>query len=439
VSKAGLRLSTAAMCLCTSLFAFAPSRAAASTQFESSGTLPGGGTYVVSSDPLAATAAIELWFRAPSAGSNNAYPGIARLALAALAASSPPHGTSLAQLVNRMGGSLSLTVYPDIAMVGVSVPFWDATQALRALTSAYFAPAISSEGLKSALRDCAIAAAQGRFDSDRVMQDALFSELFAAGPAHVAPIPDSASAFARIPEDQVRAFAARAFRQGNAVLSIAGAAGTQLLADVRGAAASSSADPPYDSPLSNAPGSMDRSGALQGFGLAWAGAPISDQKAATALDFIADYLFDSDHGTFAKAVQAARPDAFVSGQFITLHNPGVLLVVVSGANTPELRAQLSDAVAATKKPMDEKTFTAARSAFRYHLLSQTQTPMSRADNLGWYAAEGNAAYAPGAGSGEYLNAVEALDPGYVAQTARTYLQRPAAVQLISTGQKGTAT
>lgn len=432
----------AAICLCISLLAFHAPRASADTpaQFETSGTLPGGGTYVIRRDELSATAAMELWFRAPADGSDGKYPGISRLAITALAASAPLHGTSLSELINRYGGSLSINVYPDISMVGVSVPSWDAPQVLRALTAAYFNPSISSEGLKAALRDCAVAAAQTRFDAERVLQDALFAQLFASGPAHYPPTPGTAADFTEIPQDALKAFAQRAFRQNNAVLSLAGAVNAQLLANVRGGGnAGAPMDAPFDSALASAPGSTARSSEVPGVGFAWAGPPIADAKAATALDFVADYLFDTDHGTLARMIQKAHPHAYVNGQFITLHNPGVMLLTISGLNTPAIRAQVTDALEAMQQPMAAAAFEAARNAFEYHILSQTQTPVSRADNYGWYAVEGNTAYAPGAASGDYLKAVQSLDAGYVAQMVRTYLQRPAVVQLISSDQKGTST
>lgn len=429
------------LCTCMSLFAFGPALAAPQTPaYESSGSLPGGGTYVMRRDELAATSAMELWFRAPADGQNGNYPGISRLAIAALAASKPAHGTSLAELVNRLGGTLTINVYPDIAMVGASVPSWDAAQVLRALTSAYFSPTISSDGWKSALRDCGIAAAETRFDAERILQDTLFQQLFASGPAHYPPTPGSSADFAKIPQDAVKTYAQRAFRATNTVLSLAGDVSPQLLSNIRGSSGGAAEmDAPIDSTVVPQPESVTKSAYVSGVGFAWAGPPITDPKAATALDFVADYLFDGDHGTLAQTIQKTNHDVFVNGQFITLHNPGVLLLTISGANSVDLRKQVTDAIDAMQQPMDGKAFDAARTAFEYHLLSQTQTPLSRADNFGWYAVEGNASYAPGGASGDYLKAVQSLDPGYVAQVVRTYLQHPAVVQLLEADQKGTTT
>jgi predicted Zn-dependent peptidase len=137
-------------------------------------------------------------------------------------------------------------------------------------------------------------------------------------------------------------------------------------------------------------------------------------------------------------MRKTQRDAFVNGQFITLHNPGVLLVTVSGSTASSLRSVVTDAVSGMQKPLSANAFNAARMAFEYHILTQTQTPSSRADNYGWYAAEGNLQYAPGDESSQYFQAAQSLDPGYVADVVRKYLQRPAVVQLL-TSPRGTTT
>lgn len=424
-----------------SLLVFMPSsgRAAAQNVTTDTGALPGGGTYIVRRDTTAPTVAIELWYRAPAAGYDESTPGISRLAITAIAASAAPHGTSLAELVTRVGGSLAINVYPDIAMVGVSVPSWQSAPLIRALTNAYFSPTLSDDGYKAAVRDSAVAAAEAHFDSDRILQDSLFAHIFSAGPAHYPPVPSSAQDFAKIPAAAVRAFAGRAFRRGNVFMTLTGNIYTKWIADVAGAAASqNAADPPFDSTVSTANVDVTQTSQVPGIGFAWIGPPIADPKAATAMDFIADYLFDGDHGIVAAAIRKKQQDAFVTGQFITLHNPGVLLVTVSGSTADALRTAITDAVTAAGQPLPVDKFNAARSAFVYHILTQTQTPSSRADNYGWYAAEGNAPYAPGDEMSEYFKAAQSLDPGYVADVVRKYLQHPAIVQLL-TSPRGTTT
>ena len=380
----------------------------------------------VHSDPTVATTAIELWYRVPSAGYDLKSPGIARLALAAVAASKPAGGSSISEIVNRLGGSLSLEVYPDIAMIGASVPSASAGSALRAMTNAFFSAMITSAGMKAAAQDSAIVAAQIPFDSARTLQDALFAQLFAQGPAHYAAVPD-ATEFAKIAQSDVQAFATRAFARGNAIVSLAGNVDRSLESSLT--PGGSALDQPYDSSLGSPAPETSVSARAAGLGVAWAGPRISDTRAATAMDFVADYLFDPDHGTLPQSIRTRR-DVFVTGQFITLHDPGVLVVTVSGETASSLQQNVLGAVAGMQKPLDAAAFARAQKAFVYHILSQIQTPVARADNAGWYAAEGNGLYAPGNDSGQYLAAAASLDPQFVAQAVRTYLAHPVIVHLI---------
>jgi len=386
-------------------------------------------------DPTAGTAAIELWYRVPAAGYDLKSPGIARLALAAAAASHAAGGSSLSEIVNRLGGSLSLEVYPDISMVGASVPASSAVSVLRAMTSAFFNPAITAAGMKIAAQDSAVVAVKQPFDSLRTLQDALFAQLFSQGPAHYAPVPDP-SAFAKLAQSDVQTFASRAFQRANAILSLAGNVDKSLAAGIAGNDAAV-AVAPYDSTPAGRAADISVSARAAGLGLGWTGPRIADTRAATAMDFVADYLFDPDRGTVTRAVRAQR-DLFVNGQFVTLHDPGVLLVTLSGETAATSQQTVLDAVAAMAQPLDAAAFAQARKAFLYHILSQIQTPLERADNAGWYAAEGNAQYAPGDSSGTYLNAASSLDPQFVAQTVRAYLQRPVIVRLIQSSP-GTST
>ncbi len=391
----------------------------------------------VHSDPTVPTTAIELWYRAPAAGYDLKSPGIARLALAAVAASKPAGGSSLSEIVNRLGGSLSLEVYPDIAMVGASVPASSAASVLRAMTNAYFNTTINAAGMKVAAQDSAVVAAQQPFDSARTLQDALFSQLFAQGPAHYAPVPDAAE-FAKLAPGDVQAFATRAFQRGSAIVSLAGNV-DQSLETSLAASAIATINEPYDSTLAPGLAESSVSARAAGLGFAWAGPGISDTRADTAMDFIADYLFDPDHGTLPQSVRSQR-DLFVTGQFVTLHDPGVLLVTISGETASSLQQNVLDAVAQMQQPLDAATFARAQKAFVYHILSQIQTPVERADNAGWYAAEGNAQYAPGNASGMYVSTANSLDPQFVAQTVRAYLQHPVIVRLIqSTSGASSAT
>jgi predicted Zn-dependent peptidase len=192
------------------------------------------------------------------------------------------------------------------------------------------------------------------------------------------------------------------------------------------------AELPSNPQLASAPEPVSKSFDEPSGGYGWVGPPISDEREATAMDFIADYLFRPDAGVVTRSVEEAYPDALISGQFITLRDPGVMFVAFSGKNVPEIRQKIDDGLAAARKPLDARTFGAALEAFEYHLLSDLQTPTEMADNFGWYAVEGNAAYAPGANdeNGAYFKAAGSLTPEFVAATVQKYLGKaPVSVTL----------
>jgi predicted Zn-dependent peptidase len=89
---------------------------------------------------------------------------------------------------------------------------------------------------------------------------------------------------------------------------------------------------------------------------------------------------------------------------------------------------VDDALASIRVPLAPAAFEAARRRFIYHILSDSETPAAQADTYGWYAVEGDPAYAPGEDgmAGRYLSAAEALTPAFVAATAAKYLNRPGA-------------
>ena len=155
--------------------------------------------------------------------------------------------------------------------------------------------------------------------------------------------------------------------------------------------------------------------------------------------YLQDFLFRADTGTVQHAIAATK--ASVSGKFVTYHDPGVLLVTISGGDVHAARKIVDDALVQIRKPLDRATFNAARSAFFYHMLSDIQTPGGMADTLGWYGVEGNPAYAPGAGGagGRYFAAVNALTPDFVALTVNKYLSRPAAAVAVDVKKTDKAT
>ena len=394
--------------------------------------LPGGGTVIVHRNPAVRTASIELWFRAPSAGFDEQKPGIARLSLAAVAASAPPHGTTLVELIKRDGGALSIAAYNDMVSIGAEVPAWQAPSVLRAMTAAYFTPSITADGLRAATRDSAIVATAHEYDASAILRDALFARLFADGPGHIAPVPEPV-AFTRISSVDAQTFATRAFRQSNAIVTIAGNVDQSIESSVRSTIAATPPAPEPQLPWAASAQTADAtiSAKVGGIGVAWTGPPITDERAATAMDFIGDYLFDPIDGVLARSMSSGADAPFISGNYITLHDPGVLVVTVEGNVPSDARERVLNAALAMGTPLGRDAFAAAKNAFLFHIRQQLATPSGIADNAGWYASEGNAAYAPGDDSGAYLQAAQSLDAGYVASVAAKYLRHPSIVRALT--------
>lgn len=399
---------------------------------EHTGSLPHGGAYVMAADAQSGTAAVDLWFRAPGAGYDLASPGIARLAATAAAAGKLQGGKSLVEFVRSVGGRFSLAVYPDMLGVSVVVPATQARRAVAVLTAAYFAPEIDADAVKAAQRDAAVVAVEQRYSPDAALHNLLFSAVFPSGAAHVAPVPENAQQITAIAPNDITAYAKRAFRSSNAILSLAGNVDEALLAAVTDGS-QGAMPPPIDSTVGAAT-TVNAQGAVNGIGFAYVGPPIADERAATAMDFIADYLFRDGSGVVTRAL-AHDDETYAAGQFITLHNPGVLVVTIGGKNLSAARTAVRLALEAMQQPLDPALFSAAREAFLYHLATDTASPAEEADNLGWYAVEGNAGYAPGLTGGSYVRAARALDPTYVASIAQKYLAHPTIVQL-SASTKG---
>ncbi|HTX57423.1 MAG TPA: hypothetical protein VMD47_10040 [Candidatus Acidoferrales bacterium] len=397
------------------------------------GALPHGGTYTIAPDPTVASAAVDLWFRAPGAGYDNAQPGISRLAATAAAAATLESGRSLVNLVRGTGGDLTINVYPDVVDITASVPATAARRVVAAMSAAYFAPAIDADALKIARTDVAVLSAQQHYSSDDLLHDALFAQLFASGPAHFAPIPSDLTDIKDVTLADVNTFAKRAFRSANATLSLAGNVDASVLSAVT-VGVPGSPDAPIASVTATDPADQTIPAAVSGLGLAWTGPPISDERAATALDFVADYLFRDETGVVSKTIDPTS-DAYINGQFITLHDPGVMLVTIGGSKPGLLKTQVLAAIAKLEQPLDPATFAAAREAFIYHLAADSQEPTEQADNLGWYAAEGNAPYAPSDDSTAYWKAARSLDPGFVASVVKKYLTHAVVVTLTTETSK----
>lgn len=407
------------------------------------GRLPAGGTVIVDPTQGAPVAAVELWYRAPSTGfGSKPLPALARLAAQAVAASKPLVGDPLGKVVADAGGRLSITVYSDSVSISAVVPAAAARSIVKTMTTAFFAPVATEDGFHQAQRDVEQESLISNYDAETVVRDAVFAQLFTDGPQHYPALGDPKDVSV-IEFSDVKSFATRAFRSQNATLVVSGAIDPGVAAAAvagRPAASDEAApEPPAVGTLSTTLLPVTKSFVEPSGGYGWAGPPIADTREATAMDFIADYLFRSDVGAVTKRAAVEAPQALIVGQFITLHDPGVMFVAFSGKDSSALRSLVDDGFGLVRKPMEPRVFASALASFKYHLLSDLQTPAEVADNFGWYSVEGAPEYAPGASgeTGRYFQAADSLTPEFVASVAEKYLGKtPVVVTLRPDPTKG---
>lgn len=404
-----------------------------------------GGLWIVQPLRGAPVAAIELWYRAPSTGFGpKPMPSLARLAAQTVAASKPLVGPSLSRVVKDSGGRLGITVYSDTLEIAAVVPSNFAKAVVKTLTTVYFAPVVNEAGLAIARRDVTQEALLESFNPETLTREAVFTALFSEGPQHYPALGDPKTV-AAITLAETRSFATRAFRSQNAILVVSGAIDPSIATSAATGRPAQGALAEHEnySPLQVATVSepVVKPFEESGGGYGWIGPSIADERAATALDFISDYLFGSETGYVNRAIADGDPDAFVVGQFITLHDPGVLFVGYSAKQAEALRSKIDEAVNLVRKPLPAATFAAALITFRYRLLHDLQTPSEIADNLGWYVVEGNPEYAPGANGnrGKYFQALDSLTPDYVASVAERYLAKRGVAVILQPVPKPSAT
>lgn len=401
---------------------------ASAAEVARSGTLANGAIYELRPVGGAPVATIALWFHTPAASYDDpALPGLGRLAAAAVAESQPVTGTSLADFIDGIGGQLTIDVSTENIAVSTSVPADQAAAAMQALTRAYFVPVLTDAGLGGAKSEESDATQIHSFAPGAGIEGALYASLFAAAPTQYSTFGTQAS-IAGADVDQARGFAERAFRAPNAVVVASGDVDESIFASVipgseRAAASDEHARPAH---VVSAPAPVSLTGTVPGFGFAWAGPPISDERAATALDFVADYLFAPGTGVVQHA--AAASGANIVGTFATFRDPGVFMVTATGGDIAAARNAIDVALRSLQRPLPPEIFAQAQRAFTYRTLSGVQTPGELAASYGWYTVEGDAAYAPGAdgAQGRYLAALAALTPKFVAATVTKYLGRAGA-------------
>ena len=418
---------SAALLVCGGAPAARAQGAPATLPAAATGVLSSGVQYRIRPDPAQPAAAVALWFRAPSSGFEPAaVAGLSRLAAATVTASTPISGTSLAQLVDRWGGRVTVAAYPDSVAVTALVPADHAERAVRAMTTDFFAPVVDARGLEIAQRD-GLEATLFRSLGPDAIEDALGAALFADGPFHDGTI-GTGKAIRESGLERVHAFAERAFRPGNAILVLTGGVGADLLRGVasRAGPVTSGAEPAAVQTPRTAPAPQRREASIAGTGLGWIGPPIVAEADATALNFVADAMFAPRTGLVAKALGTRK--ATVTGKFVTYRKPGVFLVTISGDDAEAARPIVDRVLAEAMKPMPAAAFEAARARFVYRILGDLITPAELADTFGWYAVEGDPEYAPAEGGarGRYFTHAAALTPDTVARAVATYLGVPPA-------------
>ena len=394
------------------------------------GALQSGASYSFAPDPSSPTAAIGLWLRVPASGYSFDAPGIADLAAHALADAPIVGGASLREIVDNVGGTIEIEPSPNLLGISIVVPKADAATTLRALTQAYFAGTIDEKTLDEARHETSVRAVEERFNIENELQTRLFAALFSNGPMHAPVYPNSASSLDGIHLQRVQRYAERAFRPGNASLAFAGAVGSTLLADIS-AVGRTGNDAPIDSPVDDSASTHSVHGSSQAVAIGFAGPPISSRDDATALDFIASALLDRQLG---RALPLPAGNVAVA-RFVTLQHVGVFTIFGVGENPQKMESVLLKDLARLRTPLSQPRFARLLRAFKFHIASAIDVPQGLADNLGWYAASGDAAYAPGLPGGEYARSIARLTPERVAETVRRYLEHPTTILMTSVVEK----
>jgi predicted Zn-dependent peptidase len=398
-------------------------------------------TLIARSSGASPTAALEIWIRCPASGYGKSRPGIARLAGLALL-EQKAGGASLREQVRRAGAQVGVSVYQEGTEIAVLAPSYVAPSMLDKLVSQILRPHIDRAAYLAARQRLAAQQVAATELPDQLLRDSLFQRMFASGPLHE-PIYGDTQTLAVLTLDDVNAFLARAYVPGNEIVIAAGKVddadvGKRVAAAAPPAAGSEPMPESALAPVAAAPGVLHSAAAAAGgVALGWAGPPISDEQAATAMDFLSDYLTHPGSGVVAKAVNALDPSATFFGQFITLRNPGVFFMSASGsALDPDAAlGTIRDAVnKVLSGQLSKNDFARARDAFRTHLLRDLQTPQQVADNYGWYFTQGATGYSPSATdaqlTGDYFMQVQNLTPAFVYSVAKRYLSPAPAIVVL---------
>lgn len=418
--------------------------ASPATPPETTTQLGDGLTLVTRQATASPTAALEVWIKCPSSGYGPARPGLARLTALAIV-EQKSGGSSLRTDARAAGAQIAVSVYHESTEIAILAPAYVSGSLLDKLVREALHPQLDQKAFEAARQRLAAQQVASLDMPEEVLRDSLFARMFASGPLHDSSYGDPRTLTGLTLAD-ITAFAGRAYVPADEIVVAVGnvdatdvATRTQSAAPAAAPAVAipeSSLAPYTDSPLLLTRSSLD----VGGIAIGWSGPPIADERAATAMDFLSDYLTNPTQGVLSKIVNAAVSGTDFSGQFVTLRNPGVFYVTASGAKVdPTITVGIiRDAMRNTlRKPMSADEFERARTAYINHLLGSMQTAQSLADNYGWYFSQGALPYSPSstdaALSGQYFAAVASLTPEYVFSIASRYLQAKPAVIIVPHG------
>lgn len=381
---------------------------------------------------VAPVTALEVWIRCPANDYDGSKPGIARLTALAVIEQKIVGG-SLRDDVRKAGAQVAVSVYQESTEFTILAPSYIAPSLLDKLTAAVLHPRVDQAAFDAARTRLAAGQVAASEVVDQLLRDALFTQMFAAGPLHDSTYGNPTS-LRNLKLSDVTGFIDRAYVPGSEIVV---AVGHQNQADTIkhvGAVAPSPASPqpmPNSTlaPASNVPLALQSNQtSSSGVALGWVGPPIADERAATAMDFLSDYLTHPGDGVLSKTVSGLDQAADFNGQFITLRNPGVFFMTAASRQVDPAVLQniLRDAMrTAVGHEFSKAEFDHARDAFVTHLLRDMQTSETLADNYGWYFAQGALPYSPSVAgvslSGDYFGQVDSLSPDYVYSIAKKYL------------------
>ncbi|MDQ6781398.1 MAG: insulinase family protein [Candidatus Eremiobacteraeota bacterium] len=414
-----------------------PARAGAATTSQ----LSDGLTIVTRSQALFPTVAFQIWIRCPADGYAGAQPGIARLTALALLEQKSGDDT-LRDAVRHAGGQVGVSVYHEGTEIALLAPSYIALALADQLLRAVLHPNVDRVAYLAARQRLAAQQVAALEVPDQILRDSLFAQMFASGPLHD-PTYGTARTLAAFTPADVNAFLRQAYVPADEiVVAVGNADGTDFERRTRALA------PPARMPNAM-PGSAVAparaaplivevaQAASPGVALGWVGPPISDERAATAMDFLSDYLTHPDAGIIAQSVRQLAPGAAFAGQFITMRDPGVFFISVTGHNldpdaaVATVRTSLAHALSSR---LSQSDFAQGLQAFQSRLLRDTQTSQQVADNYGWYFMQGAPAYSPSfsqdAAAGAYFDQLKTLTPQYVYDIARRYLSAQPTVVVV---------